>query len=508
MMKGLFNKMRRWIGMIFSRNKQIEEIVKTQVDQQHYDLIDKWKAIYAGNYEPFSKDSYTTVNGVKTRKRQSLNLAKVSTQKLAKLVFSEKVKISFNDETFEENIKELLKQNRFYKVFQGKVEKMFALGGLILKANPKLKPDGEYKLIISYVTPDCFIPITYENDEISEGVFLTITKKGDKTYCLFEFHQWKNVEVEGELQRVLEIKNELYEEDKTTANNNLTQAKKVPLDTLYEDLEERVIIEDLTQPLFQYIKPNIANNFDLQSPLGISIFANAIDTLNAIDVAFDSFMREFKLGKRRIIVPSAAVRTAIDPETGLSHRYFDADDEVYEAMNFSDPEKQKPVDATVGLRVNEHVDAINALLKLYGMQIGVTPNTFTFDGTGIKTATEIVSENSETYQTKQINEQVLEEGLTKFFHTLGEVAYLYDIFEMPKENYEIEFYWDDSVIKDRESDSNFYIKLKNAGLMPGYKTLMKILDLTEEDAKEWIKETQEEARSANPDLDKLLGGEE
>ena len=37
------------------------------------------------------------------------------------------------------------------------------------------------------------------------------------------------------------------------------------------------------KPLYQIWKANVANNKDIDSPLGISIFANAIDTLKAID---------------------------------------------------------------------------------------------------------------------------------------------------------------------------------------------------------------------------------
>jgi A118 family predicted phage portal protein len=503
-------KLRRWMGMIFSKNKKIQDIVKTQISAEHYDMIDKWKSIYGGTYEEFNKLKYNTVMGQKTRRRQSLGMGKVVSQELAKLVFSEKVEININNKQFADNIEDAFQKNRFYKVFQSKVEQMFALGGLVLKAHPKEQLDGSYKLAFTYVTPDCFIPISYDNEEITEGAFVTVTKKGDKTYYLFEIHQWDNRKSEDseDVKHVYVIQNELYEEDTHSANSNSPLAKQVPLDTLYEGLEPEVTIENLTNPLFQYIKPNLANNFDLQSPLGISIFANSIDTLNAIDVAFDSYVREFKLGRRRIIVPASAVRTTVDPETGEFQRYFDAEDEVYQAFNFSDAEKQQIKDNTVALRVDEHIGAINSLLNLLAMQVGFSPGTFTFDGQSVKTATEVITENSKTYQTKQINEQVLEEALSKFIHTLGEVADLYDIFPMPSEEIEVEFNWDDSILKDKETDSNFFIKLKNAGLITASFTLQQILDFTEEQADEMIKQVQEENKAMNPDMDNMFGGAE
>lgn len=497
--------------MLFGRSKELMKITNTQIDERHYQDIEKWKAIYAGNWDEHHIHTVQTINGKRKRRKYSLNMAKVASEEISKLVFNEKVVINMNDEKIDEIVDELFTKNRFYKVFQGKLENMFALGGLVLKAHPKEQPDGSYKLDIQYVMPDCFIPITYDSDEITEGVFLTITRKGDKTYCLFEFHTWKYIESEdegsNEIVKVLNIRNELYEQDKSKSTAEELM-RKVPLDTIYPELEEQVNIEGLTQPLFQYLKPNKANNKDLQSPLGVSIFANAIDTLFAIDTAFDSLIREFRLGKRRIIVPAAAIKSVIDPQNGTTHQYFDADDETYEAFQFQDPDKQKIVDNTVELRVEEHVSAINALLNLYSMQIGFSSGTFTFDGQSVKTATEVVSEKSKTYQTKQSNEDLIEESLGKFVVTVLEVAQLYDIVDIDinYDELETEFYWDDSIIKDKHTESDFLIKLKSNGLISGKYVLMQLLEMTEEQAEDMLKEVMDEQVSKAPSMKELVGG--
>lgn len=124
------------------------------------------------------------------------------------------------------------------------------------------------------------------------------------------------------------------------------------LSTLYPDLEEEVRIKDLSKPMFVYFKPNTANNLDMNSPLGISIYANALGTLKSLDIAFDSFQREFVLGKKRIIVPDMAIKTIADPLTGTMLRYFDANDEVYQAFQLGDNTNQIQ-DISVELRVEE-----------------------------------------------------------------------------------------------------------------------------------------------------------
>jgi A118 family predicted phage portal protein len=508
MWQGIKNKLGRWMGMLFGKHKKLQEIVKTQVSEEHYKLIEKWKGLYAGFNEELHQVRYTTLEGVKKRRMKSLNMPKVVSQELAKIIFTERVNFTSSDKTFETNLDSTLEDNRFYKVFQSKLEQMFALGGLVLKAVPKQKDDGTYKLIISYVTPDAFIPISHENGEVYEGVFLKITRKENKTYCLFEFHKWEVFTEKDDdglvtVKKVYTITNELYEQDQAMTD----EGKRVDLSVLYPELQEVTYIENLTQPLFQSIKPNIANNFDLHSPMGISIFANSVDTLMAIDTAFDSFIHEFKMGRRRIIVPASAIKTVIDPTTGRAERYFDASDDVYQAFNMDTATQQGKIqDNTVDLRIDEHIAGINALLNLLAMQIGFSTGTFTFDGQGIKTATEVVSEQSKTYQTKQVNEQLIEEGLRKFFHTIGEVAELYEIFPMPAENYELEVQWDDTIVRDKYTDADFYIKLKTNGLCSAEDAIMKILDVTEADAKKMVEKIRQENQSMNPDITDLMGG--
>src|SRR5690606_9422586 len=152
-------------------------------------------------------------------------------------------------------------------------------------------------------------------------------------------------------------------------------------------------MEGITRPLFVYISPNTANHLDINSPLGVPIYAHAMDTVQALDVAFDSFEREFRLGKRRIIVPASAIRVVPD-ENGVRRRYFDANDEVYEAMNIGGIDSEKIVDNTVELRVEEHISAINALLNMLSIQVGFSAGTFTCDGQGVKTAKDEASQNS------------------------------------------------------------------------------------------------------------------
>ena len=174
--------------------------------------------------------------------------------------------------------------------------------------------------------------------------------------------------------------------------------------------------------MFAYFKPAVSNNLG-DNCLGLSVFANSTDTLKALDVAFDSFSREFILGRKRIIVPSSCIRTVVDPETGNVQRYFDADDEVFQALRCDDENDLHITDNTMEIRVSEHVDSINALLNILCFQTGLSAGALSFDSSGgIKTATEVISQNSKTYRTAKAHKNMLEEFFVDLVHSICAVG--------------------------------------------------------------------------------------
>ena len=486
--KSLIKKIKealRGMGLI-SNIKSVSELTDLPVDDSFYQQIEMWKKLYQGYYPEWHDVRYTTLDGQKTRRMNSLNMPKVMAQELATLIFNERCELSLSDEGLDEFIAEVLDHNKFYRRFQYYLEYMFALGGIVLKPyfdNGKIK--------IAYVTADCMIPISWDNKGIREAIFPNQIKRGRKTYTHLEWHVWED--------GLYVVKNELYESE-----NSSELGKRVPLSTLYPDLDEVVPMEGITRPLFVYISPNTANHLDINSPLGVPIYAHAMDTVHALDVAFDSFEREFRLGKRRIIVPASAIRVVPD-ENGVMRRYFDANDEVYEAMNIGDMDYNKIVDNSVELRVEEHISAINALLNMLSMQVGFSAGTFSFDGQGVKTATEVVSENSKTFRTKQSHEIVIEEALSDLVEVIVQLAELYEIYDAPDE-WDLKVTFDDSIAEDKTAEVDREITLVASGLQSKLRALMKIHGLTEESARELLQEIQEENKVATIESVDFFGG--
>ncbi|WP_445683653.1 phage portal protein [Sporosarcina sp. FSL K6-3457] len=448
-------------------------------NDKFYTLIEQWKALYQGYYSEWHDVNYQTVNGRKKRRMSSLNMPKVLSQEMATLIFNERCEINIDDDDLAENIKNVLSENKFSKHFQDYLEFQFALGGMVIK--PYF---GDDEIKLSFVTPDCFIPVSWDNKGIFEAIFTNQTRKGKKVYTHLEWHLREGDEYV--------VKNELY-----VSENGEELGKKIPLSTLYPKMDEEARMKNIKRSLFVYFMPNTANHIDMHSPLGVPIYSHALDTLKSIDVAYDSFEREFRLGKRRIIIPATAVRSVID-EHGVLQRYFDADDEVYQAMATGDMDDSKIQDNTVELRVDEHVAAINALLNFLSMQTGFSSGSFAFDGKSMKTATEVVSENSKTFRTKQSHETIVEEGLVELVEVIVQLAELYDVFSRPSGKYEVTVAFDDSIAEDAAGEINKQAQMVASELNSKKRAIMKIHKISEEEAEKILQEIFAEARRGSP----------
>lgn len=437
--------------------------------------MEAWRSLYSGYLADWHDVNYSTISGAKKRRMKSMNMAKAASEEMATLVFNERCSINISDDNLSENISEVLEANRFNKEFQKHLEYMFALGGMVIKG--RVEDD---KIKLSYVKADSFMPTGWVNGNINEGVFINEIIKGDTRYTHLEWHSWDKA--------TYVIENELYEARESSSELGV----KISLATLYPELDEIVPIENLTRPLFEYFRPAGANNIDLDSPMGIPIYANALDTMHSIDTAFDSFEREFRLGKKRILVPHTAIRTVVDPETGRQNRYFDADDEVYQAFRF-DESSQDIKDLSVELRVDEHVQAMNSLLSLFAMQTGFSANSFSFDGNSMKTATEVVSENSKTFRSKQSHEVIIAEGLSGVVDIIVELAGLYKLTDFASvEDYDVRVTFDDSIAEDKMSDLNYWVQLVNNQLATKHRAIKKVLGLTDEEADKELARIMEE----------------
>lgn len=508
--------------------KDVFELDGVPAFREYYTLfIFAWQAIYKGYYKAWHEVPVKTIRDPKGKFRTmaTMNAGKMACSQMARYVWNEQCSITATSANYDPESKEpdplneflqdVLTKNRFGVAFGDLLEKAFAMGGGALREWVEIPKDengndaGEGKIRIGYTMASQFVPTAWDNSRVKCGIFVSREAREGYYYTVVEWHHW-----DGKTYRVT---NDLYRMPiKETEEPQNILGWWYPLNEIYPLLSPDTTIEDAETAYFQYVRPFGANYADDNSPLGMSIFAPAMATLHGIDIMFDSLQREFVLGKKRIIAPARAMRQTAGVNNGPPQKYFDADDEVWEALATDNPEDLKIYDNSVDLRVDEHITGINGELAILCSQIGFDPGTLAFDQQkGMKTATEVISENSKTFGTVKAHENNVRDALTDMVHAIFDLAVKYgltwegqSVESLISGGYNVSVKFDDSIIQDKDAEINQGVMLVGAALMSKKKFMVDTLGYTEEEADKELAQIKAEGTARSVDVTKLFGGME
>ncbi|WP_231723757.1 phage portal protein [Gemella sp. oral taxon 928] len=431
----------------------------------------------------------------RTRKFNHLPLARTCCKKVAGLVYNEQAEITIENEVINKFVNEILLNDRFNKNFERYLESCLALGGMAMR------PYFDGKTIkIAFIQAPVFLPLQSNTQDISSAAIVTKSVKSEGRintyYTLIEFHEWVNDE--------LTITNELYK-----SNNADIIGSRVLLSELYDTLEESVVIKGLSRPLFTYLKTPGMNNKDINSPLGLSIFDNAKTTIDFINRTYDEFMWEIKMGQRRVAVPDGLTNMTFQQGKDgrlQSKRRFEVEQNVFVQIG-GGIDDNKIIDLTTPIRAEDYIKSINKGLAIFEMQVGVSSGMFSFDGKTMKTATEVVSENSDTYQLRNSIVSQVEHSIKELIVSICELGKAHGIYrgKIPKLG-EISINLDDGVFTDRNAELDYWTKALASGIVSKQYAISKVLGVTDEVAGEMLTEINEESQPDLGDEDRLIYG--
>lgn len=429
------------------------------VDSGFYNRIDMWLNWYKGKVMQFH--NYRQYNGMKkiNRTRKTLGMAKKVCEDWANLELNEKVSIVIDDENINNAVHEVLEANNFRIKGNQLLEITYALG---TGAFVEYLDNGN--ICIDYIRASMIYPIQWDNGEILSCAFASERVNGKKKLVYLNIH-------ERQENGIYIIKNRMFERN----GNNLTAVE------LPEGLVEEYNTGS-TIPWFQIITPNIVKNISLDCPMGISVYANAIDQLEGVDLVFDSYMNEFRLGKKRIIVPHEMSRILLE-DSGAMTPVFDDNDTEFYSLGIDGEENQKIQEINMEIRADAHEKAISRALSLLSDKCGLGDDRYQFENNGVKTATEVISDKSELYQNLKKHELILEGALIKMSKAVASMlGYRNDI------NISINF--DDSIIEDIAAEKQQYLQEIRDGIRQKWEYRERFFGETEEEAKSKIVDTQ------------------
>lgn len=434
---------------------------------------------------------------------QSINVTKLASAKLASLIFNEQCQVTVSDETANDFLDGVFQDNDFYTTFEEKLEEWIALGSGCVR--PYVE-GGKIKL--AWATADQVYPLQADTNQINEIAIASRTTQVENHrtiyYTLLEFHQWDN----GDYV----ITNELYRSE--TAE---TVGINVPLNSLeqYEGLEPQVKITGLKHPLFAFYRNKGANNKNFASPMGMSLIDNSYTVIDAINRTHDQFVDEVKKGQRRLIVPAEWLKTGSSYGGQASETHppmFDPDETVYQAM-YGDASEVGFHDATSPIRVADYQATMDFFLREFENQTGLSQGTFTTSPSGIQTATEVVTNNSQTYQTRSSYITQVEKTIKALVYAIFELASVDSFYADGQarwsgevDSLDITINFNDGVFVDQESKRAADLQAVQAQVMPKKQFLMRNYGLDEEEAEEWLAQIDKENSTAEPEFDQF-GGE-
>lgn len=438
------------------------------VSDSYYSKIDLWLNWYKGKVWQFH--NYKQYNGSKTinRTRKSLGMAKRICEDWANLELNEKVDIVVDDEASHELVQDVLMVNNFRVRGNQLLELSYALG-----TGAFVEYLEDNKVYIDYIRAGMIYPLNWDNGEITECAFASERVQGKQKLIYLNIHEL------GDRGTYI-VKNRMF-----TRNGNTLSPTELP-----EGMAEEYNTGSYA-PMFQIIKPNIVNNVDLDCPMGISVYANALDQLEGLDLVYDSYCNEFRLGKKRIMVPISLTQVQ-QVEAGLTKPLFDDNDTEFYAVDMESTEK--PYEINMELRAEAHELAIKTSLNLLASKCGLGNDRYNFEKGGIKTATEVISEKSDLFQNLKKHELILEKALIDMVKAIL-------VLSGKNPDVEISVKFDDSIIEDTATKRKEFLQEISLGLRQRWEYRVEFLGESEEEAKKQI----EEIKKNEPTVKDLLG---
>lgn len=456
MFERIINFIKGAINKMFNTNDIAKDFnIDISTSNEILSAIEKWSNIYNGK-APWLNEEV-----------KSLHVAKTICEKVAKAVT-----IEFKSQVDDKQIDKIYQ--RFIKNIRTNTEYALGKGGMFFKpfyANGKIK--------ISCIQADKFIPTKFDSTgELLGAIFIDQITKGKDVYTRLEYQELNDT--------VLTIKNKAY---KTTIHNSSILGTQILLLQVPEwaNIQEEIQINDIDRLLGGYFKIPIANPVDNTSPVGVAIFANAIDTLEEIDKQFSRTLWEYEGSELAIDVDELMLKKDKDGNS----IYPKGKERLYRKLDIDDKTDKWNVFSPT-IRDTSLFNGLNELLRQCESQCGLAFGTISKIENVEKTATEIKSSKQDYYVTVSDIQGALQTALEDLIYSIDVLMSLYGI--KHKVSADVSFDWDDSILVDSEKKQAQALVEKNAGLIDDIEYFVQTRDYSEEEATEYVNKIRERSK--------------
>lgn len=215
-------------------------------------------------------------------------------------------------------------------------------------------------------------------------------------------------------------------------------------------------------PTFGIVRPAVPNTRVDFSPYGQSVFADAIDAVQSVDLCFDALVNEIDAGKMRVFLSDVMFDRERDGKgRSVPIPFGKGDCTVFRKVMSTE---DTIAEFAPALRTDSQAKAFGMALQVLGDLTGLGVNYFDLDNVGyVRTATEVSSDNSALMRNIRKNENALQGALVDVSRAVLACERHMGL-SLPDEG-DVRVIYDDSIVQDTASEKALDMQEVAAGLM-------------------------------------------
>lgn len=360
-----------------------------------------------------------------------------------------------------------------------RAETALALGSMAFK--PYVS-DG--KIRVDMVRADRFVPTAFDDSGIvTAAVFMARNIIGQRYYTRLETHTF-------------DAKAQTYTVESRAYCSLADGALGIPcsLNSVpgWENLKAQQTIQNVERPLFAVFRNPASNTIDMDSAVGVSVFAHAAELIRDANAQWARILWEYRATEAAIDASEDLFRK--DKKTGkltefpagkkrLFRRHFASDKPLSQELQIFSP----------AIRDSALFNGLNHMLQRIEFNVGLAYGTLSEPSDIEKTAEEIRTSKQRSYVQVGKMQRALRAAFAQLLYAMDVYTTLYAL--APPASVKLRCTWGDSVLEDFDKEYHRRLQMVSAGLLSKEQFVMWYFDCDAETAAKYL-----------PKVEPLFGG--